>query len=136
MTDPILTRLSALESVVFGGFGIPAISPLQLISQAGLSSIIVQSGLVLITAPGSVALSLPQPTVAQNGIALSFLSANSAGPWTNTINTAAGGIISTGTPQATFDQLADGGQPGNVLTLIAQNGLWLMGRGFGWAGVS
>jgi hypothetical protein len=136
MTDPILTRISALESVVFGAFGIPAISPLQLISQAGLSSILVQPGLVLITAPGSVALSLPQPTVAQNGLTLSFLSANCAGPWQNVVNTAAGGIISTGTPSESFDEVADNGEPGNVLTLVAKGGLWVMANGFGWAGVA
>jgi hypothetical protein len=139
MTDPVLTRLSALESVVFGSFGIPSISPLQLISQTGPSSIIVQPGLVLIVAPGSAILSLPQPSVAQNGLAVSFLSANSAGPWQNVINVSPGGIISPGTPTETFSQMVDNGEPGNVVSLVASGGLWTITRaflGFGWTGVA
>lgn len=129
--DPISDRISHLEACVFQG--IPAINPRQVISQAGPATIIVQGGLVLIVAPGSVELNLPQPSVAQNGLTISFLSANSAGPWTNVINTQAGGIILPGTPSQTSSQMCDNGEPGNVCVLTAQNGAWLFSRGWGWA---
>jgi hypothetical protein len=134
--DPIATRLSALESVVFGAYGIPSISPLQLVTQPGPTTIIVQPGLVLIVCPGSAVLSLPQPTVAQNGITISVLSANCAPPWQNVINTSPGGFISPGTPSQTFAQMADSGAPGNVVTLVAAGGLWVPTRGAGWAAVA
>jgi hypothetical protein len=131
--DPILQRLQNLEALVFAG--IPAISPAQVISQAGAGAIVVQGGLILITASGSVALTLGQPTLQQNGLQITILSANAAGtPFQNTVTTAAGGIATTGTPSTSCHQLTDSGAVGNRCTITAQNGTWIFGYGGnGWS---
>jgi hypothetical protein len=131
--DAYADRITHLESVVFQG--VPAITPRQVISQAGEADVVVQGGLVLIVAPGSVELNLPLPSIAQNGLTITFLSANCAAPWVNLINTSAGGIILPGIPSQTASQMSDSGSPGSLCVLTAQNGVWAFLRGWGWSAV-
>jgi|ERR1700733_4376952 len=133
--DPIAARLSNLEAILGAIVGTTLSTAVTVISQTGPAAIPVAGGLILITAPGSVAMTLPQPVVAQNGVSISFLSANCCKPWENSVTCAANGIISPGTPTQSFGAVADSGQPGNLVVLTASNGLWVLTSGFGWAGV-
>jgi hypothetical protein len=133
--DPVATRLSNLEAILGALVGTTLSTTVVVISQTGPAAIPVAGGLILITAPGSVAMTLGQPTAAQNGIAISFLSANCVKPWQNSIATAPNGVINPGKPPESFSVLTDSGQPGNLVTLVASGGVWVMTSGFGWAGV-
>jgi hypothetical protein len=129
MGDPITARIANLEAVVFPGM---SAASAQVVSTPGVSAINVLNGaLILLTASGSVKLSLAAPTAQQNNFVLWLVNANG---FTNTVT--GGPFSSTGTPAESYSSLTDSGAFGNLAKLIAINGAWQFSNpGIGWSGV-